>query len=442
MFKQDIHNINYYGTEYQLTNKDMGILVALLQGQSKVFEVTNATNLFNLFNLNLINLDKTLTRQGLFLAKYIQDIYPLGKSNVIQSIVPAYHENFKYKYQRTLAKILEAKSNYDYDSFIKTITEYKTKYENLLNDLDNELSKFTNGKERDSKESNSPVLKQVKETLESFKEYEDKVSDSMRFYNSMPKKLKPFIWGFQDSLTKEPFNNTYSGAEKTLKAIIYGINYLLKGMQTNNFPKQKNESLQESDNQLVTELTNYKDQLEQLHDELLTQYVKSETELIQDKTKVKQFKDLKESISKYISTNKDVMSVTNSSKFYTKLLITRINNIESTDTYDVLFDIKALANLITNVLKGLSKNEAMAVTSKPRMSDMIQVDSSAIDAIGFTLYNDDSGNGDLDIELKQGKVYRYSDVPKGVFTALRMANSVGQYYTKNIKGQYKSIRIE
>lgn len=67
---------------------------------------------------------------------------------------------------------------------------------------------------------------------------------------------------------------------------------------------------------------------------------------------------------------------------------------------------------------------------------MVKVDSSNIDRIGY-----DARNKSLDVLFKNGGRYRYKQVPKGVYTALSMAESVGSYLHKNIKPNYEYEKI-
>lgn len=43
----------------------------------------------------------------------------------------------------------------------------------------------------------------------------------------------------------------------------------------------------------------------------------------------------------------------------------------------------------------------------------------------------------LTLEFKHGGSYNYFEVPWAIFTALRMSNSQGKYFSANIKNNYK-----
>jgi hypothetical protein len=46
----------------------------------------------------------------------------------------------------------------------------------------------------------------------------------------------------------------------------------------------------------------------------------------------------------------------------------------------------------------------------------------------------------LEVEFKSGNVYRYLDVPRRVFEALRDAESHGTYFNENIRDVYQYVR--
>ena len=73
-------------------------------------------------------------------------------------------------------------------------------------------------------------------------------------------------------------------------------------------------------------------------------------------------------------------------------------------------------------------------TVKVRMST---VDSSAIDQIG---YNDE--NKLLKIQFKNGDVYQYYDVPRGVYEEFKDSQSKGHYFQNGIRNSgYKYEKI-
>ena len=68
--------------------------------------------------------------------------------------------------------------------------------------------------------------------------------------------------------------------------------------------------------------------------------------------------------------------------------------------------------------------------------DWIPVVSSNLSRIRY-----DQESNTLEIEFQGGRVYQYFDVPVQVFEGLRNADSLGQYFSKNIKGYYRYARI-
>jgi len=47
----------------------------------------------------------------------------------------------------------------------------------------------------------------------------------------------------------------------------------------------------------------------------------------------------------------------------------------------------------------------------------------------------------LEVEFRNGAVYRYLDVPPLVYREFQLADSKAQYYVWHIKGQYRSLRL-
>lgn len=111
---------------------------------------------------------------------------------------------------------------------------------------------------------------------------------------------------------------------------------------------------------------------------------------------------------------------------------------------------------IQNFKKVVDLEEALAVTPMTPHKDVIKVENSSV--ITGLAYDDDSQ--DLDVHMKGGAIYRYLGVPSIMFNALKTAdlrldaeydvkkkdgtafkNSIGGYYAKMIKNNYKVIRI-
>jgi hypothetical protein len=61
----------------------------------------------------------------------------------------------------------------------------------------------------------------------------------------------------------------------------------------------------------------------------------------------------------------------------------------------------------------------------------LMVKSTAITSMGY-----DERNRILEIEYKNGTVYRYKEVPRQVWDELRRSDSVGAYVNANIRDKY------
>ena len=66
------------------------------------------------------------------------------------------------------------------------------------------------------------------------------------------------------------------------------------------------------------------------------------------------------------------------------------------------------------------------------MPEMIFVDSSNIEAIGY-----DENNQELHVQFLSGGYYVYHDVPREIFDDLVEAPSKGSYLNREIKGVYQ-----
>ena len=53
----------------------------------------------------------------------------------------------------------------------------------------------------------------------------------------------------------------------------------------------------------------------------------------------------------------------------------------------------------------------------------------------------DSESGTLEIAFRRGGVYRYSEVPEGVYTDLMMAPSHGIFFERKIRGFFPYTKI-
>ncbi len=64
------------------------------------------------------------------------------------------------------------------------------------------------------------------------------------------------------------------------------------------------------------------------------------------------------------------------------------------------------------------------------------MDSSAIASAGY-----DPDTALLELEFTSGKVYQYFAVPRGVYRALREADSAGRFFRDHIRDVYPSRHV-
>lgn len=64
------------------------------------------------------------------------------------------------------------------------------------------------------------------------------------------------------------------------------------------------------------------------------------------------------------------------------------------------------------------------------------VTSSLVTSVGY-----DSDEELLEVELQDGKVYQYRDVPEETYQGLLNADSIGRYFNNHIR-EFSHVRIE
>lgn len=64
------------------------------------------------------------------------------------------------------------------------------------------------------------------------------------------------------------------------------------------------------------------------------------------------------------------------------------------------------------------------------------VQSSNISSVGY-----DDVSRTLEVEFNNGGIYQYFDVPVAEYTELRHAESVGTYFSANIRTSYRYARL-
>jgi hypothetical protein len=64
------------------------------------------------------------------------------------------------------------------------------------------------------------------------------------------------------------------------------------------------------------------------------------------------------------------------------------------------------------------------------------VDSSSLRSIGY-----DAGALTLEVEFRNGSVYRYVNVPTELWASLRRAPSVGKFFQEHVRDQFETTRV-
>ncbi|NUM79266.1 KTSC domain-containing protein [bacterium] len=68
--------------------------------------------------------------------------------------------------------------------------------------------------------------------------------------------------------------------------------------------------------------------------------------------------------------------------------------------------------------------------------DRIEVTSSELKSVGY-----DPNLGILEVEFRNGGIYRYLDVPQYHYDSLLTAESLGKYFNANIHTHYRYSRL-
>lgn len=66
---------------------------------------------------------------------------------------------------------------------------------------------------------------------------------------------------------------------------------------------------------------------------------------------------------------------------------------------------------------------------------MPQVNSSLLESVD---YNEDNS---LTVSFKKGGTYKYVNVPEQIYMNMMSAESIGSYFLKNVKPNYKAVKI-
>lgn len=70
------------------------------------------------------------------------------------------------------------------------------------------------------------------------------------------------------------------------------------------------------------------------------------------------------------------------------------------------------------------------------MPTMLKVVSSQISDVGYDLTT-----RELFVTFKNGSTYKYSNIPLDEYNSLLKAESIGKYFSENIKGNYNSVKL-
>ena len=71
-----------------------------------------------------------------------------------------------------------------------------------------------------------------------------------------------------------------------------------------------------------------------------------------------------------------------------------------------------------------------------RALDRTPVESSSLASVGY-----EAGARMLELEFKNGGIYRYRDVPREIFEGLMAATSKGHYFLERIRGKFDYERV-
>lgn len=93
---------------------------------------------------------------------------------------------------------------------------------------------------------------------------------------------------------------------------------------------------------------------------------------------------------------------------------------------------RLISNLLSRRLNRLHKAVAVSpVGTWPLAPKKLHVESSAIKTIYYHASRDE-----LDVEFKNGSVYRYFGVPAATYKALAGADSIGREFVANVRNEF------
>jgi hypothetical protein len=64
------------------------------------------------------------------------------------------------------------------------------------------------------------------------------------------------------------------------------------------------------------------------------------------------------------------------------------------------------------------------------------VDSTSLRSVGY-----DAASLTLEVEFRNGSVYRYANVPSELWARLRRAESMGRFFQDHVRDQFETMRV-
>lgn len=102
-------------------------------------------------------------------------------------------------------------------------------------------------------------------------------------------------------------------------------------------------------------------------------------------------------------------------------------------SYQALQVLNAIAN--ADIPKLIASLNVERLPGEPAVP-MLPVRSAMASAVGY-----DRDRRLLQIEFRNGSVYQYENVAEAAWEALKDTNSIGQFFNREIKGNYRSRRV-
>jgi hypothetical protein len=64
------------------------------------------------------------------------------------------------------------------------------------------------------------------------------------------------------------------------------------------------------------------------------------------------------------------------------------------------------------------------------------VDSSSLRSVGY-----DAATLTLEVEFRNGSVYRYANVPTELWASFRRADSMGKFFQEHVRDRFETMRV-